>query len=118
MKKRLHTHRAWVDVLTAFSVALSIASQWSYELGPISMVVPPEWKPRMAVIGVIATLVLQVSRPFLPPVRLGHAVVHRGGSDRARHAKSRRARSGHRSPGKGNSARPPAIAASGAGSGR
>lgn len=58
--------RVLVDFLTALSLLLTVVSGWSYQLGDIATVVPPEWKPKLAAAGAIATVALQLLRPFLP----------------------------------------------------
>jgi hypothetical protein len=54
------------DILTAIASVLTVLAALPYELGDVATIIPPSWKPHVALVGVIATVALRIIRPFLP----------------------------------------------------
>lgn len=49
----------WRSLGAAVTSALTILAALPYELGKVATVIPSEWKPWVATIGVIATVILR-----------------------------------------------------------
>lgn len=64
--RKSHKPRTWTDLATVISIVLTVLAALPYELGAIATVVPPDWKPKIALIGVIAATTLGALRPYLP----------------------------------------------------
>lgn len=57
--------RVIVDLLTVFSVVLTVLSALPYQLGEVATVIPPEWKPILTLTGIIAGTTLAAIRPYM-----------------------------------------------------
>lgn len=72
--------RVIADLLIVLSVILTVLSALPYELGEIATTIPPDWKPVIALLGVIATTALGAIRPYLPNPDLSRPPVPRDDS--------------------------------------
>lgn len=58
--------RTQVDVSIVLLVGLTVLAALPYQLGEVATVIPPTWKPVIALVGVISATTLGVIRPYLP----------------------------------------------------
>lgn len=50
----------WTGVSAAIAATLTILAALPYQLGDVATLIPVEWKPRIVLIGMIATLALKI----------------------------------------------------------
>jgi len=50
----------WRSLLAALSSALALLAALPYTLGEVATIIPPTWKPKVAVISITAAFILRV----------------------------------------------------------
>lgn len=58
--------RTLADLLIVLSVLLTVLAALPYQLGDLATLIPPDWKPVIALTGIIASTLLGAIRPYLP----------------------------------------------------
>lgn len=58
--------RVAVDLLLVLSIVLTVLAALPYQLGELATIIPPSWKPAIALLGLVASMVLGAIRPYLP----------------------------------------------------
>ena len=66
VKAQTKKPRVAVDLALVASIVLTVLAALPYQLGEVATVIPPAWKPVIALVGVIASTVLGVIRPYMP----------------------------------------------------
>lgn len=64
--KKTAKPRVAVDLLIVLSAVLTVLAALPYDLGKVAEAFPPEWKPVIALVGLVASSVLAAIRPYLP----------------------------------------------------
>ncbi len=56
----------WTALSAALMSALTMLAALPYTLGEVAEIIPTEWKPRLTLIGIIATTILRVVYGVIP----------------------------------------------------
>lgn len=57
----------WKQVASAITSSLTVLAALPYQLGEIAVLIPPDWKPWVAGIGLGATTILRIWNGAKPP---------------------------------------------------